>query len=130
MIKIFCFDLLVTIAFRRGNSNGLFLNQDSKEWWVTVNRITSRKMQGTFVSLVISPEVINTYFQIINYEASMHLQITVGTRLPTVNESKVRNLVAHQKQTALGPDEFPYWLWHHCSQHLAPVITRIFNCSL
>ena len=58
-------------------------------------------MQGTFVSLVISPEVINTYFQIINYEASMHLQITVGTRLPTVNECKVRNLVAHQKQTAL-----------------------------
>lgn len=87
-------------------------------------------MQGTFVSLVISPEVINAYFQIINYEAPMHLQITVGTRLPTVNECKVRNLVAHQKQTALGPDEFPYWLWHHCSQHLAPVITRIFNCSL
>ena len=31
---------------------------------------------------------------------------------------------------ASGPDEFPYWLWRDYSHHLAPVITKIFNCSL
>ena len=41
-------------------------------------------------SLVISPDIINTYFQIINtddeYEAPTRLRIPAGTRLPTVNE--------------------------------------------
>ena len=53
---------------------------------------------------MISPDFINTYFQTINtddaYEAPTRLKIPVGTRLPTVND------------------------------HFAPVITKIFNCSL
>ena len=83
---------------------------------------------------MILPDVINTYFQTINtddeYEAPTRLQIPAGTRLPTVNECDVRNLLSHQKRTASGPDEFPYWLWRDYSHHLAPVITKIFNCSL
>ena len=83
---------------------------------------------------MISPDVISTYFQTINtddeYEAPTRLQIPAGTRLPTVNECDVRNLLSHQKRTASGPDEFPYWLWRDYSHHLAPVITKIFNCSL
>lgn len=47
-----------------------------------------------------------------------------------MNECDLRNLLSHQKQTASGPDEFPYWLWRDYSYHLAPVITKIFNCSL
>ena len=60
----------------------------------------------------------------------MRLQIPSGTHLPTVNECDVRNLLSHRKQTASGPDEFPYWLWRNYSHHLAAVITKIFNCSL
>ena len=54
----------------------------------------------------------------------MRLQIPAGTHLPTVNECDVRNLLSHRKQTASGPDEFPYWLWRNYSHHLAAVITK------
>ena len=63
-------------------------------------------------------------------EAPTRLQIPAGTCLPTVNECDVRNLLSHLKRTALEPDEFPYWFWRDFSHHLAPVITKIFNCSL
>ena len=116
------------------NNERIKYNRGSKGWWDTANRITGRKTDCTLVTSVISPDVINTYFQTINtdnaYEATMCLQIPVGTRLPTVNECDVRNLLTHQKRTASGPDEFPYWLWRDYSHHLAPVITKIFNCSL
>ena len=83
---------------------------------------------------MISPDVINTYFQIINtddgYEAPTRLQIPAETRHPTVNECNVRKLLTNQKRTASGSDEFPYWLWPDYSHHFAPVITKIFNCSL
>ena len=65
------------------------------------NRITGRKMQGTLISPVISPVVINTYFQTINtddaYEAPKCLERSVGTCLPTANECDVRNLLTHKK---------------------------------
>lgn len=124
------------------NNERIKYNWGSKGWWDTANRITGRKTQGTLVSSVISPEVINTYFQTINsddaYEAPTRLQIPVGTRLPTVKEYDVRNLPTHQKRTSSGPDEFPYWLWRDYSHHLAPVITKIdhqlltqaSNCSI
>ena len=48
------------------NNERLKHNQGSKGWWDTANRITGRKTQGTLVSSVISPDVINTYFQTIN----------------------------------------------------------------
>ena len=95
------------------NNERLKHNRGSKGWWDTANSITGRKKQGTLVSSVISPDVINTYFQSINtddeYEAPTSLQIPAGTRLPTVNECDVRNLLSHLKRTASGPDEFPYW---------------------
>lgn len=79
-------------------------------------------MQGTLVSSMISPDVINTYFQTINsddaYEAPTRLQIPEGTHLPTVNKCDVRNLLTYQKRTALGPDEFLYRLWRDYSPHL------------
>lgn len=98
------------------------------------NRITGRKMQGTLISPVISPAVINTYFQTINtddaYEVPKCLERSVGTCLPTANECDVRNLLTHKKWTASGPDEFPNWLWCSYSHCHAPVITKIFNCPL
>jgi len=55
------------------NNERLKHNRGSKGWWDTANRITGRKIQGTLVSSVIPPDVINTYFQTINtddeYEA-------------------------------------------------------------
>ena len=86
------------------NNERIKYNRGSKGWWDTANRITGRKAQGTLVTSVISPDVINTYFQTINtddaYEAPKRLQIPVGTRLPTVNECDVRNSLTHQKRTA------------------------------
>jgi len=64
------------------------------------------------------------------YEAPVPLEIPVGTRIPIVDENPVRKLLTHQKRTAAGPDEFPYWFWCDYSHHLAPVITAIFKSSL
>ena len=109
-------------------------SRGSKGWWETANRITGRKSQGSLVSSVLSPDVINAYFQSINtdctYEAPEPLEIPVGTRIPIVDENAVRKLLKQQKRTASGPDEFPYWFWRDYSHHLAPVITAIFNSSL
>ena len=63
------------------------------------------------------------------YEAPVPLEIPVGTRIPIVDENAVRKLLTHQKRTASGPDEFPYWFWRDYSHYLAPVITAIFNSS-
>ena len=40
------------------------------------------------------------------------------------------NILLHQKRTAPGPDEFPYWLWRDYTDFLAPLLTNIFNNSL
>jgi len=64
------------------------------------------------------------------YEAPEPLEIPAGTRIPTADENVVRKLLTHQKRTAAGPDEFPYWFWRDFSHHLAPVITAIFNSLL
>ena len=92
------------------------------------------ELWGTLVSSVLSPDVINAYFQSINtdctYKAPEPLEIPVGTRIPVVDENAVRKLLTHQKRTASAPDEFPYWFWRDYSHHLAPVITAIFNSSL
>ena len=54
------------------------LSRGSRGWWETANRITGRKSQVTFVSSVLSPDVINAYFQSINtdctYEAPEPLE--------------------------------------------------------
>ena len=106
-------------------------SRGSRGWWETANRITGRKSQGTLVSSVLSPDVINAYFQSIDtdctYEAPEPLEIPVGTRIPIVDENAVRKLLTHQKRTASGPEEFPNWFWRDYSHHLAPVITAIFN---
>ena len=36
----------------------------------------------------------------------------------------------NQKRTAGGPDELPHWLWKDYAHQLAPIITKIFNCSI
>ena len=109
-------------------------HKGSKGWWDTANRITGRKTQSAPISMVISPDDINSYFQSINtddaYVPPEPLQIPEGTHAPTVDEHSVRNLLIHLKRTAPGPDELPYWFWRDYAYHLAPVITKIFNSSL
>ena len=41
----------------------------------------------------------------------------------------VVNLLLKQKQTAVGPDDLPYWFWRDYAYDLAPVITKIFITS-
>jgi len=56
------------------------------------------------------------------YEAPEPRDIPVGTHIPTVVKNVVRKLLTHQKRTAAGPDEIPYWFWCDFSHYLAPVI--------
>lgn len=62
---------------------------------------------------------MHNYFQSINadctYEAPEPLEIPVGTRIPIVDENAVRKLLIHQKRTASGWDEFPFWFWRDFS---------------
>ena len=53
-----------------------------------------------------------------------------GTRVPKVDEQSVLNFLIHQKRTAPGPDEFPYWFWRDYAYHLAPFSPTLlkFGC--
>ena len=92
------------------------------------------KNQSIPVSSLIDPDTINTYFQTINtdanYSSPKPLSISEHTRMPAIDERTVRTFLSCQKRTAPGPDEFPYWFWRDYSNHLAPVVTKIFNSSL
>ena len=107
----------------------------TKRWWEVAKKIKGRKAQGTSVSSVLSLNEINSYFQLINtdnnaYKAPVPVEPPSGTRIPSVDEHLVRNLLLPQKRTAPGPDEFPYWLWRDYADFLAPVIINIFINSL
>jgi hypothetical protein len=86
------------------------------------------------VSSVIDPGRMNAFFQKINtdthYTTSVLLLIPEGTRIPTVDENSVKNIMINLKRTGPGPDGFPYWLWKDFASYLAPVLTRILNSSL
>ena len=56
--------------------------------------------------------------------------IPEDTYIPTVCEKDVWDLSVHQKRTASGPDNLPYWLQRDFAHHLAPLITKIFNNSI
>ena len=106
----------------------------TKGWWEVAKKIKGRKAQGTSVSSALSQNEINSYFQSIStdnaYKPPVPVELPFGTRIPSVDEHLVRNLLLHQKRTAQRPDEFPYWLWRDYADFLAPVIINIFNNSL
>ena len=106
----------------------------SKEWWRTVNKITGRSINVDRVSSVIDPGRMNEFFQKINtdthYTTPVPLLIPEGTRIPTVDENSVKNIIINLNRTGPGPDGFPYWLWKDFASYLAPVLTRILNSSL
>ena len=85
------------------------------------------------VSSVIDPGRMNEFFPKINtdthHTTPVPLLIPEGTRIPTVNENSVRNIMINLKRTGPGPDGFPYWLWKDFTSYLAPVLTRILNAS-
>ena len=101
-------------------------------WWDIVNRITGRKAnQG---SLSIDPSIINSYFQEINtddsYTPPEPVPIPSGTRIPNIDVSTVKKLLAKQKKTSAGPDGLTHCIWSDFSILLAPTIPKIFNMSL
>ena len=116
------------------NNQNKKYSRGSKGWWDTANRITGRKNQGIPIRAVICPEDMNTYFQSLcrdkAYEAPEPLHMPYGTRVPKVDEQSVLNFLIHQKRTAPGVGEFPYWFWRDYAYHLAPIITNIFNSCL
>jgi hypothetical protein len=77
---------------------------------------------------------MNEFFQKINtdthYTSPVPLLIPEGTRIPTVDENSVKNIMINLKRTGPGPDGFPYWLWKDFASYLVPVLTRILNSSL
>ena len=75
----------------------------SKEWWRTVNKITGRSINVDRVSSVIDPGRMNEFFQKINtdthYTTPVPLLIPEGTRIPTVDENSVKNIMINLKRT-------------------------------
>ena len=91
----------------------------SKEWLRTVHKIfPGRSINVDRVSSVIDPGRMNEFFQKINtdahYTTPVPLLIPEGTRIPTVDENNVKNMI-NLKRTGAGPDGFPYWLWKEYS---------------
>ena len=56
--------------------------------------------------------------------------IPEDTYIPTVGAQDAWDLLVHQKGTASGPDNLPFWLWRDFAHHLAPITTKIFNNSI
>ena len=112
--------------------------RDFKGWWEKVNRITGMKSQGTRVSSVIFPDVVNSYFHSINTndtsEAPELLSAPPGTRVPTVDEYDVLNLLIHRKRTAPGPDGTPSWFWRdyapNTSLRWSPELLTVLSDSI
>ena len=75
----------------------------------------------------ISANIINTSPQ---YTAPEQLLILHGTRIPTFDVNTVKWFLLDQKGTAAGPDQLPHWMWKDYAYQLAPIITKIFNCSI
>ena len=84
----------------------------SKEWWRTVNKITGRSTNDDRVSSVTDPGRMNEFFQKINtdthYTSSVPLLIPEGTRVPTVDENSVKNIMINLKRTGPGPNGFQF----------------------
>ena len=53
-----------------------------------------------------------------------------STRIPRVEEITVIRALQNLKNTAMGPDEIPFWFWSEYALDVAPAITHIFNSSL
>jgi hypothetical protein len=107
----------------------------SKSWWSNVNSITSRKKkQDVSLSASLDPREINKYFQSVNtdpnYTTPEPLQISEGTRIPSLSIHEVQHLLLNQKRSSSGPDNLPYWFWKSFAIELAPIVTEIFNVSL
>ena len=78
-----------------------------------VNVMTGRKKQDESISSVFSIDGINTYFQSINTDPNYYepepIVIPEGTRIPRVEEITVIRALQNLKNTAMGPDEIPFW---------------------
>ena len=104
----------------------------SKSWWSNVNSITSRKKkQDVSVSASLNTHEINKYFQSVNtdpnYTTLEPLQISGGTRIPSLSIHEVQYLLLNQKRSSSGPDNLPLNL---PQSELASIVTEIFNMSL
>ena len=83
---------------------------------------------------IIDREEISNFFKSINtddtYIVPERVMIPADTFIPTLCEQQVWDLLVHQKRTASGPDDLPYWLWREFAHYLAPIITKILNNSI
>ena len=65
-----------------------------------------------------------------NYTTPEPLQISEGTRIPSLSLHEVRHFLLNQKRSSSGPDNLPHWFWKSFAIELAPIVTEIFNMSL
>ena len=131
--------MLIPVSIRENQvrevRNEAFKNKNGcKGWWDTVNKITGRKSNNQMVSSIIEPETINSYFKEMNknpqYTAPEQFRIPIETRIPIFDLNKVKWFLFNQRRTAAGPDQQLHWLWKDYTHQRAPIITKIFNCSI
>jgi len=107
------------------------INQEQN---TNINRITGRNYNKILVTSFIDPNDINSFFHDINtdpYCTALELkEIPEGTRVPTLTVEMVSKFLQNQKCTSSSPDDLPHWFWKEFGVELAPIITKIFNCSL
>ena len=51
-------------------------------------------------------------------------------KVPTLTVEMVCKFLQNQKCTSSGPEDLPHWFWKEVGVELAPIITKVFNCSL
>ncbi|XP_068724215.1 uncharacterized protein [Montipora capricornis] len=91
----------------------------SRDWWNHVDATSQRRSSSTNMSLS-------------NEELCELLNVAIDDdeEVPELTELHVRNCLTHLKNTAMGPDRIPSWIWKDYAEILVPVVTKIWNLSL
>ncbi|XP_068757446.1 uncharacterized protein [Montipora capricornis] len=107
----------------------------SRDWWNHVDATSQRRSSSTNMSLS-NEELceLNEYFSNLctdnSYTEPSYVAIDDDEEVPELTELQVWNCLTHLKNTAMGPDRIPSWIWKDNAEILVPVVTKIWNLSL
>ena len=107
----------------------------SRDWWNHVDATSQRRSSSTNVSLSNEElRELNEYFSNLctdnSYTEPLNVAIDDDEEVPELTEVQVWNCITHLKNTAMGLDRIPFWIWKDNTEILVPVVTKIWNLSL
>ena len=106
----------------------------SRDWWNHLDATSQRRSSSTNMSLS-NEELceLNEYFINLctdnSYTEPINVAIDDDEEVPELTELQVWNCRTHLKNTAMGPDRIPFWIWKDSTEILVPVVTKIWTLA-